>query len=149
MISEAILDGVIDLELRIVTRNDELLSLPIYRAVVENTPANSFVLVEYAELLLPLNEVLNFEALELAINTWLHRPEIITRGTVFTVREVLKKLKRLGFREKSIEGSHAHFVSAERKGKVTVPVHGGEIRKGTLKSILNQAGIDMYVFEMA
>jgi predicted RNA binding protein YcfA (HicA-like mRNA interferase family) len=30
-----------------------------------------------------------------------------------------------------------------------VPVHGGEIRKGTLKSILNQAEIDLTTFAMA
>jgi predicted RNA binding protein YcfA (HicA-like mRNA interferase family) len=102
-----------------------------------------FLFIEVADILLPISGSANIDALEAAVNTWISSPDMVTRGVVFSAKEVLKKLKRLGFREKSTEGSHVHLVSEERKGKVTVPIHGGEIRKGTLKSILNQAGIDL------
>jgi predicted RNA binding protein YcfA (HicA-like mRNA interferase family) len=58
-----------------------------------------------------------------------------------TVREVLKVLKSDGWIEKSQKGSHLQLEHPTKKGKVTVPVHGGDIPKGTLKSILKQAGL--------
>jgi CHAT domain-containing protein/predicted RNA binding protein YcfA (HicA-like mRNA interferase family)/tetratricopeptide (TPR) repeat protein len=143
------LDGVIDLEIRVVRRNDELLANPRYRGVLDGSDAQRFLLVETAGLLLPLSDDFDSSSLEDAVNEWLSRLELVTRGVTYSAREVTRKLKRLGYREKSTEGSHAHFISDERKGKVTVPVHGGEIRKGTLKSILNQAGIDLAKFAMA
>lgn len=146
MTTEEQLDGVIDLDFRIVVRTDERLSAPPFSSLLEKSDAQRFLLIEEATLLLHLDEGFDVEKVEEAINAWISRPAIVTRGMVFSVREVVRKLKRLGFREKSSEGSHVHFVSDERKGKVTVPVHGGEIRKGTLKSILNQAGVDMNAF---
>ena len=57
------------------------------------------------------------------------------------VREVLKILKKDGWYEFSIAGSHMHLKHNVKKGKVTVPVHNGDLAKGTLKSIFKQAGI--------
>lgn len=143
------LDGVIDLNFCIVDRNDALLTEPQFCSVVEGSDAQLFLLVEETVLLLPFTGDSDLASLENALNVWISRPALVTRGGAYSVREVIKKLKKLGFREKSTEGSHAQFVSEERKGKVTVPVHGGEIPKGTLKSILNQAGINMATFAMA
>lgn len=54
--------------------------------------------------------------------------------------EVVQVLKEFGFVLKSQKGSHAKYA---HQGKtVVVPMHG-EIRKGTLKSILSQAGISL------
>ncbi|AJY71903.1 hypothetical protein RW64_09380 [Geobacter sulfurreducens] len=62
----------------------------------------------------------------------------------------MAKLKRLDFRPLPQKGtSHLHFSRPDGTGKVTVPVHRGEIPKGTFKSILNQAGIDLRTFQMA
>jgi predicted RNA binding protein YcfA (HicA-like mRNA interferase family) len=58
-----------------------------------------------------------------------------------TAREILTILKQDGWYEVSQEGSHRHFKHPEKKGKVTVPIHNGDLGKGTLKSILNQAGL--------
>lgn len=38
-------------------------------------------------------------------------------------------------------GSHKHFKHPTKKGKVTVPVHTGDIDKRTVDSILKQAGL--------
>lgn len=57
------------------------------------------------------------------------------------VRELLKLLKEDGWQEKAQKGSHLQLEHASKKGKVTVPVHGGDIPKGTLNSILKQAGL--------
>lgn len=44
----------------------------------------------------------------------------------------LKRLKK---------GSHLQLEHSSKKGKVTVPIHGGDIPIGTLNSILKQAGL--------
>jgi len=57
------------------------------------------------------------------------------------VRELLAKLKDDGWNIKTQKGSHIQLVHPIKKGKVTVPNHGGDIPIGTLKSILKQAGL--------
>lgn len=57
------------------------------------------------------------------------------------VRELLKILREDGWMEKTQRGSHLQLEHSKKKGKVTVPVHGGDIPKGTLNSILKQAGL--------
>lgn len=58
-----------------------------------------------------------------------------------TVREILKILKKDGWIECETRGSHIQFEHPTKKGKVTVPSHSGDIAKGTLNSILKQAGL--------
>jgi predicted RNA binding protein YcfA (HicA-like mRNA interferase family) len=44
-------------------------------------------------------------------------------------------------------GSHVHLKHANRPGRVTVPVHAGEILKPkTVATILDQAGIELDEF---
>ena len=57
------------------------------------------------------------------------------------VRDLLKILREEGWVEKTQKGSHLQLEHAKKKGKVTVPVHGGDIPKGTLNSIWKQAGL--------
>jgi predicted RNA binding protein YcfA (HicA-like mRNA interferase family) len=57
------------------------------------------------------------------------------------VKEVIKLLKQHGWEEKSQKGSHLQLEHPSKPGKVTIPVHGGDIPKGTLNSILKQAGL--------
>jgi len=57
------------------------------------------------------------------------------------VREVLKLLNQDGWLEKEQKGSHLQMVHPIKKGKITVPIHGGDIPKGTLNAILKQAGL--------
>lgn len=58
-----------------------------------------------------------------------------------TVREILKILKDDGWYECDTRGSHIQLEHDSKKGKVTVPSHSGDIAKGTLNSILKQAGL--------
>ena len=58
------------------------------------------------------------------------------------VRDLLKRLKRDGWYKVSQKGSHAQFKHALKKGRVTLPIHKGDVPIGTLKSIFKQAQID-------
>jgi len=58
---------------------------------------------------------------------------------VLRAREVVSGLERLGFSVVRQKGSHIQMKSGNLL--VTVPMHGGTIDKGTLKSILRQAKI--------
>lgn len=61
---------------------------------------------------------------------------------VLKLRELLRALSKLGFETVSQKGSHIKLkkASGERVLVVIVPSHA-EIRRGTLKSIMRQAGI--------
>lgn len=59
-----------------------------------------------------------------------------------TGKAVVAALRRLGYAQVDIRGSHYHLRHPERGGLVTVPVHGTEILlPKTLKSVLAQADL--------
>jgi predicted RNA binding protein YcfA (HicA-like mRNA interferase family) len=60
-----------------------------------------------------------------------------------TVREILQILHDDGWKEldNRTKGSHIQLRHPTKPGKVTVASHGGDIPKGTLNSILKQAGL--------
>lgn len=58
-----------------------------------------------------------------------------------TIREVMKILKQDGWKEIDTNGSHVQLKHSTKPGKVTVPKHAGDLPKGTLNSILKQAGL--------
>jgi predicted RNA binding protein YcfA (HicA-like mRNA interferase family) len=63
-----------------------------------------------------------------------------------TGREVLKALVSIGFVHVSTKGSHAKVVHPDGRTAV-VPLHGGrDIPRGTLGSILRQAGLTVAEF---
>lgn len=66
---------------------------------------------------------------------------------ILSPQEVINVLIRLGFEKKSQKGSHAKFI---KKGNplrvVIIPMHN-ELAKGTLKSILEQAGLTLEEFK--
>jgi predicted RNA binding protein YcfA (HicA-like mRNA interferase family) len=59
-----------------------------------------------------------------------------------TVREVLRLLHDDGWRVYMQSGSHIQLKHFVKKGRVTVPDHKGDIKKGTLHSIFKQAGLE-------
>jgi predicted RNA binding protein YcfA (HicA-like mRNA interferase family) len=59
-----------------------------------------------------------------------------------TVREVLKLLHNDGWFEYEQNGSHIQLKHPIKKGRVTVPFHKGDLKKGTLQSIRKQAGLN-------
>ncbi len=56
-------------------------------------------------------------------------------------REVEKALVDDGWYFVKQVGSHKHFKHPTKIGKVTIPIHPGDIDKRTEKSILKQAGL--------
>ena len=56
-------------------------------------------------------------------------------------RELEKMIKADGWRLKEIDGSHHHYVHPSKKGKVTIPRHGGDVKPRIVKSVLRQAGL--------
>jgi predicted RNA binding protein YcfA (HicA-like mRNA interferase family) len=59
-----------------------------------------------------------------------------------TSREVIKRLVDEGWHEVRQSGSHKQFQHDTKSGTVTVPMHKGDIARGTLASIYRQAGWD-------
>ncbi len=69
------------------------------------------------------------------------------RLTGFKYRDVVKKLKKLGWAfDRQAAGSHEIWRQAESGRKVTVPNHPGDIPEGTLRAILREGEIDVDEF---
>ncbi len=58
-----------------------------------------------------------------------------------TSREVIRILEEHGWKLKAVKGDHHHFYHPDRPGKVTVPHPAKDLKKGTVNSILRQAGL--------
>ena len=58
-----------------------------------------------------------------------------------TAKEILKILFQDGWSVKRQSGSHKQLVHPLKKGKVTVPIHTGDLDLKTANSILKQAGL--------
>jgi predicted RNA binding protein YcfA (HicA-like mRNA interferase family) len=56
-------------------------------------------------------------------------------------KEIIRLLEQNGWQLKAIKGDHHQFVHSERPGKVTVPHPVKDLKKGTVNSILRQAGL--------
>jgi predicted RNA binding protein YcfA (HicA-like mRNA interferase family) len=63
------------------------------------------------------------------------------RLPVCTPAEVIRALNRAGYLMDHSTGSHRYFRHPNRPGIVTVPFHRKDLKRGTLKSILDQAGL--------
>jgi len=59
-----------------------------------------------------------------------------------TFKEIERIVKKDGWFLNTIEGSHYHYKHEMKKGKVTIPFHGGDIPKRVIHSILRQAGLN-------
>ena len=56
-------------------------------------------------------------------------------------KELIKALERKGWQLDRIRGSHHILIHPEQRRALTVPVHGRDLKTGTLTSILRVAGI--------
>jgi predicted RNA binding protein YcfA (HicA-like mRNA interferase family) len=70
------------------------------------------------------------------------------RLPVVNGRQVVRALTRSGFVIDRIAGSHHILVHpTDPRRAVTVPVHGGrDLKRGTIRSILRQAGLTVEEF---
>lgn len=60
----------------------------------------------------------------------------------FRYRDVVRRLKRLGFQfDRQAAGSHEIWFNPEKNGYTTLPNHPGDIPEGALRAILKQADL--------
>lgn len=64
---------------------------------------------------------------------------------VLPPNKIIKVMKKFGFEKISQRGSHAKFINYETGKIFIIPIHY-EIAKGTLKSILEQAEVELEEF---
>ena len=58
------------------------------------------------------------------------------------VRELIKRIEDDGWNLVNTKGSHRQFKHPTKEGKVTIPGKmGADVPKGTLNSVLKQAGL--------
>ena len=64
-----------------------------------------------------------------------------------TARDVMRALGRAGFTVSRTSGSHCRLIhGTDPARKVTVPVHSGDLKRGTLRAIIAQAGMTVSEF---
>ncbi len=60
----------------------------------------------------------------------------------FTYRQVIHKLRRLGFAfERQARGSHEIWWNPATRHRTTIPNHSGDLPEGTVAAILKQADL--------
>ncbi len=69
----------------------------------------------------------------------------MTKVPLLPARKVINALNRLGFSVDHQKGSHIVLKNLDETRTIVVPDHP-ELDRGTLKSILKQAGIDIDTF---
>ena len=60
----------------------------------------------------------------------------------YTSKKLVNLLRKKGFIFDRASGSHQIYMLPDRSKRVIVPMHNKDLPKGTLISILKQAGID-------
>lgn len=69
------------------------------------------------------------------------------RLPALTAREAIRALERAGFVVARQSGSHCRLLHAtDPARKITVPVHSGDLKRGTLRAIIAQAGYTVEEF---
>ena len=64
-----------------------------------------------------------------------------------TAREAVRAFERAGFVVSRQSGSHCRLIhAADPARKLTVPMHGGDLKRGTLRAIVAQAGLTVEEF---
>jgi predicted RNA binding protein YcfA (HicA-like mRNA interferase family) len=56
-------------------------------------------------------------------------------------KELERLIKNDGWVLKNVSGPHYQYEHPTKKGRVTIQMHNGDIKQGTLNNILKQAGI--------
>lgn len=65
----------------------------------------------------------------------------------FRYRQIIRKLKKLGFQfERQAAGSHEIWFNPRTDKYTTIPNHPADLPEGTLKAILRQAGVSTEKF---
>ena len=65
----------------------------------------------------------------------------------FGYREIVKRLKELGLEfHRQAAGSHEIWFNPALNRYTTIPNHPGDLPEGTLRAILEQAGVEVETF---
>ncbi|MDE2142475.1 MAG: type II toxin-antitoxin system HicA family toxin [Elusimicrobia bacterium] len=70
----------------------------------------------------------------------------MARPPVCRARQVLAALRRAGFLLHHQTGSHAILYKSGHPYPITVPVHPGDLKSGTLRRIIHDAGLTVEEF---
>jgi predicted RNA binding protein YcfA (HicA-like mRNA interferase family) len=71
----------------------------------------------------------------------------VARLAGFRYREIVKRLKELGFQfDRQARGSHEIWFNPSSRRYTTIPNHPGDMPQGTLRAILKQAGVTPEAF---
>jgi len=67
--------------------------------------------------------------------------KLMPKLPVMKARELISRLKKLGFVEKRQKGSHLVLVNENANKQVVVPIPNKDLKTGTMSAILRQAGV--------
>jgi predicted RNA binding protein YcfA (HicA-like mRNA interferase family) len=62
-------------------------------------------------------------------------------------KEAVRAFERAGFVVSRTSGGHCRLIHAtDPARKVTIPIHSGDLKRGTLRAIISQAGLTVAEF---
>lgn len=65
---------------------------------------------------------------------------------VLKARQVVAALERAGFQARRQTGSHVIMYKPSLPRPISIPMHPGDLRKGTLRAIIREAGLTINEF---
>ena len=63
-----------------------------------------------------------------------------------TAKEVVRVAERLGFTFRRQSGGHAIYVRARDQARIVIPVHGGDLKRKTLRAMIHDLKISVAEF---
>ena len=60
---------------------------------------------------------------------------------IYSSKEMAKLIEKNGWYLVKIEGSHYQYKHPNKEGKITIPMHSKDLKKGLANCILKQAGL--------
>ncbi len=63
-----------------------------------------------------------------------------------TAKQAQRAIERDGWFAVESPGGHRQFRHSTKSGRVTIPMHGGDMTPGTIRSIIRQAGLTVQQF---
>jgi predicted RNA binding protein YcfA (HicA-like mRNA interferase family) len=67
----------------------------------------------------------------------------MTRLPILRAKQVLAAFERAGYTVVRVKGTHYQLRNPANGRRVTVPLHGGDVTRATLNSILSQSGLSV------